>query len=61
MIFFTVLESHMVQGFFYLISQKVKVAAVDLLGDRAAMRESSMKNELPQAFLQQILSYAQQR
>lgn len=49
----------MVQGFFYLTSQKVKVAAVDLLGDRATM--SSMNNELCQASLHQILNYAQLR
>ena len=55
------LERHKVQVFFYLISQKVKVAAVDLLGDRAAIKESSMKNEFPQASFQQILNYAQLR
>lgn len=30
----------MVQDFFYLTSQKAKVAVVDLLGDKAANRES---------------------
>lgn len=55
------LEMHMMQVFFYLASQKIKVAAVDLLGDRAAMRGSSMQKEFPQTFFQHIISYSQLR